>query len=176
MFYLSVNKYLDQNSSLQECYSNSDCQCSSFKKKYPNIRIFCIYGGLAVPINPLTPNDHYSGRTAPLTSKRCILYIYSTNIGTEYFKHCIYSSFYFSSKCSSFHNSNVFGSCIIHILYTGSAKIKKKIRRQKVNVEHLCSWYFIKNGKLRVSASRNLLGLSYVITLCIKVAMLTYTV
>ena len=33
-------------------------------------------------INPLTPNDDYSGRTAPLTSKRCILYIYSTNIGT----------------------------------------------------------------------------------------------
>jgi len=42
-------------------------------------------------INPLTPNDHYSGRTAPLTSKRCILYIYSTNTGTEYFKHCINS-------------------------------------------------------------------------------------
>ena len=35
--------------------------------------------------NPLTPNDRYSGRTAPLTSKRCILYIYSTHIGTEYF-------------------------------------------------------------------------------------------
>jgi len=42
-------------------------------------------------ISPLTPNDHYSGHTAPLTSKRCILYIYSTNIGTEYFKHSIYS-------------------------------------------------------------------------------------
>ena len=26
-------------------------------------------------INPLTPNDHYSGRTTPLTSKRCILCI-----------------------------------------------------------------------------------------------------
>ena len=39
--------------------------------------------------NPLTPNDTYRGRTAPLTSKRCILYIYSTNIGTEYFKHGI---------------------------------------------------------------------------------------
>ena len=39
--------------------------------------------------NSSTPNDHYSGRTAPLTSKRCILYIYSTNIGTEYFKHGI---------------------------------------------------------------------------------------
>ena len=74
--------------------------------------------------NPLTPNDPYSGRTAPLTSKRCILYIYSTKIGTEYFKHGIYSPF-FPSKCSLFHNSNVFGSCIIHILYTECAKIKK---------------------------------------------------
>ena len=45
-------------------------------------------------INPLTPNDNYSGRTAPLTSKRCILYIYSINIGTEYFKHGIYSPFF----------------------------------------------------------------------------------
>ena len=45
-------------------------------------------------INPLTPNDHYSGRTAPLTSKRCILYIYSTNIGTEYFKRGIYAPFF----------------------------------------------------------------------------------
>ena len=42
-------------------------------------------------LNPLTPNDHYRGRTAPLTSKLCILYIYSTNIGTEYFKHGIHS-------------------------------------------------------------------------------------
>jgi hypothetical protein len=33
----------------------------------------------------MTPNDLYSGRTAPLTSKRYILYISSTNIGTEYF-------------------------------------------------------------------------------------------
>ena len=45
-------------------------------------------------INPLTPNDLYRIRTAPLTSKRCILYIYSTNIGTEYFKHGIYSPFF----------------------------------------------------------------------------------
>ena len=44
-------------------------------------------------INPLAPNDPYSGRTAPLTSKRCILYIYSTNIDTEYFRHGIYSMF-----------------------------------------------------------------------------------
>ena len=43
---------------------------------------------------PLTPNGHYSGGTAPLTFKRRILYIYSTNIGTEYFKHDIYSPFF----------------------------------------------------------------------------------
>jgi hypothetical protein len=77
-------------------------------------------------VNPLRPNNHYSGRTTLLTSKRCILYIYSTNIGTEYFKHSIYSPFFLSSKCSLFHNPNVFRSCIIHILYTGVLKLKKK--------------------------------------------------
>ena len=55
-------------------------------------------------VNRLTPNDPYMGRTAPLTSKRYILYIYSTNIGTEYFKHALYSPFFlfkmqFVSKC-----------------------------------------------------------------------------
>ena len=55
-------------------------------------------------INRLTPNDQYMGRTASLTSKRCILYIYSTNIGTKYFKHALYSPFFlfkmqFVSKC-----------------------------------------------------------------------------
>ena len=44
--------------------------------------------------NPLKPNDSYRGRTAPLTPKRSILYIYSINIGTEYFKHGIYSPFF----------------------------------------------------------------------------------
>ena len=53
------------------------------------------------------------------------MYSYSTNIGTEYFKHGTYSPFFFSSKCSLFHNSNVFGPCIIHILYTGVLKLKK---------------------------------------------------
>ena len=50
--------------------------------------------GPVLIVNPLTPNDPYRGRTAPITSKRCILYIYSTNIGTEYFKHGIYSPFF----------------------------------------------------------------------------------
>ena len=91
-------------------------------RRHYNLRAF---------VNPFTPNDHYSSRTAPLTSKRCMLYIYSTNTGTEYFKHGIHSPFFFSSKCSFFHNSNVFGSCIIHILCTGCAKIRKKIPAPK---------------------------------------------
>ena len=45
-------------------------------------------------INILTPNNGYMGRTAPLTSIRFVLYIYSTNIGTEYFKHDLYSPFF----------------------------------------------------------------------------------
>ena len=50
-------------------------------------------GNVAFIINPLTPNDHYRGHTAPLTSKHCILCIYSTNIGIEHFKHGIHSPF-----------------------------------------------------------------------------------
>ena len=76
-------------------------------------------------INPLTPKDPYYGLTAPLTSKHCILYINSTNTDTEHFKHGIYCPF-FSSKRSLFHNSNIFGSCFIHILFTVCAKILKK--------------------------------------------------
>ena len=49
---------------------------------------------MAYIINRLTPNDPYMGCNALLTSKRCILYIYSTNIGTEYFKHALYSVFF----------------------------------------------------------------------------------
>ena len=45
-------------------------------------------------INFLKPNEPYRGRTAPLTSKRFILYIYSTNISIEYFKRSIYSPFF----------------------------------------------------------------------------------
>jgi len=38
----------------------------------------------------------------------------------------VYTLRFSSSKRSLFYNSNVFGSCIIHILYIGCAKIKKK--------------------------------------------------
>jgi len=58
-----------------------------------NAHVVCAKEVWACVFNLLTPNDHYSRRTAPLTSKRCILCIYSTNTGTEYFKHGINSPF-----------------------------------------------------------------------------------
>ena len=82
-------------------------------------------------INPLTPNDHYSGRTAPLTSKRCILYIYSTNIGTEYFKHGIYSPFYSLQNAVCF----IILTHLVPVLFTfdiqGVLKFKKIIPAPK---------------------------------------------
>ena len=89
-------------------------------------------------VNLLTPNDPYMGSTAPLSSKHFILYIYSTNIGTEYFKQALNSPF-FPSKCSLFHNANLFGSCIIHILYTGVLKLKKKNSDPKGVTNHIDS-------------------------------------
>jgi len=38
-----------------------------------------------------------------------------------------YTLRFFFSKRSWFHNYNIFGSCILHILYTECSKIKKKI-------------------------------------------------
>jgi hypothetical protein len=63
------------------------------------------------------PSVHYSGRTAPLTSRRCILNIYSTNARTEYFKRCCIISVFLSSKCHLFHNATLFGSCYSHFKY-----------------------------------------------------------
>ena len=74
----------------------------------------CVLAAHDKDINRLTPNDPYMGRTAPLTSKRCILYIYSTNVGTEYFKHALYSSFF------SFKNAVCFImlTCLLPVLFT----------------------------------------------------------
>ena len=53
------------------------------------------------------------GRTAPLTTKRFILYIYSTNIGTEYFKHALYSPFFSLENAVCF----IMLTCLVPILF-----------------------------------------------------------
>jgi hypothetical protein len=76
-------------------------------------------------INRLTPNDPYMGRITPLTSKRWILYIYSTNIGIEYFKHALYSRFFSLQNAVCF----IMLTCLVPILFTfylqGVLQLKK---------------------------------------------------
>ena len=76
-------------------------------------------------------------RTANLQS--CILYIYSTNVGTEYFKHGLYSPFCPLQNTVCF----IILTCLVPVLFTfiyRCAKIKKKLfRRQNVNNPPLSS-------------------------------------
>ena len=76
-------------------------------------------------INPLTPKDDYSGCTAPLTSKRCILYIYSTNIVTEYFKHGIYSPLFPHQNAVCFINLTYLVPALFTFYIHGVLKLKK---------------------------------------------------
>ena len=81
--------------------------------------------GWTINVNRLTPNDPYMGHTAPLTSKCCILYIYSTNIGTEYFKHALYSPFFSLQNAVCF----IMLTSLVPVLFTfyiqGVLKLKK---------------------------------------------------
>ena len=91
------------------------------------------------PFNLLTPNINYSGRPAPLTSK-VAFYLFIQQIQVLNILNMVYTLRLFSSKCSLFHNSNIFGSCVIHILYTGCAKIKKNSSGAKRLSEDALLW------------------------------------
>ena len=83
--------------------------------------------------NPLTPNDPYSGRTAPITSKRYILYIYSTNISTEYFKHGIYSPFFSLQNAVCF----IILTYLAPVLFTFYTQIVLKFKKKYSGAKRL---------------------------------------
>ena len=82
-------------------------------------------------LNMFRTLDLYMSRTTPLTSKHCILYIYSTNIGTEYFKHALYSTFFSLQNAVCF----IMVTCLVPVLFKfyiqGVLKLKKKIPAPK---------------------------------------------
>jgi hypothetical protein len=77
--------------SLSNLWFNLQYYCKEKAHFRQQMSVWCMF-------NLLTPNDPYRDRTAPLTSKLCILYIYSKNIGTEYFKYGIYTLHFFLFK------------------------------------------------------------------------------
>ena len=65
---------------------------------------------------------YMSYRTANIQMLHFIYY--STNI-LQNILNMLHTPVFFSSTCRLFHNATFFGSCVIHISYTGFAKIKK---------------------------------------------------
>jgi hypothetical protein len=94
-------------------------------------RSFILHGR----INLLRPSVPYTGRTAPLTSRHCILYIYSTNIGTELFKHAAHSPF------SSLQNAFCFIMLLflVPVLFTFYTQGVLKLKKNKEASVYYCS-------------------------------------
>jgi len=65
----------------------------------------------------------YIGRAYRYPPDVAFYIFFSANLSTEYFKHAAHSPFFSLQNTVYFIMLPFFGSCIIHILHTGCAKI-----------------------------------------------------
>ena len=118
---------------------------------------FMVTGYVVLTIfNPLTPNDHYTGRTAPLTSKRWILYIYSTNVGTECFKRGIYSQFFSLQNAVCF----IILMYLVPVLFTFYIQDMLKLKENNSGAKRFKSAFMITHPGVLLRSFRKLMSLT----------------
>jgi len=84
-------------------------------------------------------------RTANVQSS--ILYVYSTNIGTEYFKHGVYYSFLSLQNAVCFIILTYLVPVLFMFYIEGVLKLKKIIPAPKLNIS---GWQTLKKGSMNV--------------------------
>ena len=90
-------------------------------------------------INPLTPNDPYMGRTAPLTSKLHFIYLFD-KYSTEYFKHGIYSPFFLSLQNAV---CVIIVTYLVPVLFTFYIQGVLKLKKNNSGAKRLIVQWFV---------------------------------